>query len=168
MKYLFTLAFLALAGHTFAAIEFSEELDQFAPDTGSVATASSDAGAAASPTDTTVRSAGNAAASNAAVTSAQSTGVVGSMGPIPVNSSSLTGSTLNGGGGNTGTGGVAGNQVGTDDLLAEAQVAEEQRGGDTSSLAVEAPEVVSMPEPATAIVWGLLAVCGFGVYRKRQ
>gem|GEM_PF-5366393 len=164
MKYLFSVFFLAFAGQAFGAIEFSEELDQFAPEPTSVTAASSDVSDAAVTAAPTIRNAGNATASNAALTSAQSTGVVGSMnGPLPLNNSGLAASTIRGGGANGGVG----SQEGSDDLLAEAQVTEAQRGGATSSLMVE-PQVVSMPEPGTAIVWSLLAVCGLGVYRKRQ
>ena len=167
MKFLIPLAaVLTLASVSMAAIEFSEDVATTTLPEGSVILASDFKAAEGSAPDASALMANRLPSgdvSNAAVTSAQSTGSSGSTG-------SVTG--IRGGGvrGMLGGGGGGGRQQddegGSDDLLAaeeEVAQASNDEDGDETSI-----EPVAMPEPTTAVVWSILAACGVFAFRRRE
>ena len=152
-------AILCWTSVSVASICFSaDEVDTFASDiTSAPATQAADGGITMAATATSAASGAAVNSGPALLLASQSIGVAGSAGT----SNGISSGGLGGGGG--GSKGGPG-----PDGLPEASADEDN--GEVAAAEAGAVEAgaVSMPEPSTAVVWGVLLVCGFGVARLRR
>lgn len=172
MKFLNALTAIVVAGllsaSSFGAIEFSEDdaaASGLARESAVLASdledMKSDTGGAG--IETTALPLGDA--SNAAVTSAQSSGTAGSTGTVSGMRGGAVMGMMGGGGGRADedSGAAGGDEVSLNGSQAATEGLENSADGGSDS-----SEPVAMPEPSTAIVWSLLAACGVFAVRRRK